>query len=227
LKTLRALALWVVVAFALAAPSLAKDTIVAPYYLTAGDVDLSLLLAPPPDLNSPLQQYDEKKIAEVLAERTPSDVAQASADAHRSIFVFSDALGSGFTADRIPLTNALFAHVNADTEALIGEAKAHFDRPRPPDAPQTHGSYPSGHAAFAACAAILLGQMVPEKRSAIFARASIFAESRIIAGVHYPSDVEAGWISGTVIAAALMRRPRFQEDFTAARAEVRRALGLN
>ena len=50
-----------------------------------------------------------------------------------------------------------------DTETLIGQAKAHFDRPRPPDAPQTHGSYPSGHAAFAACAAILLGQMVPEK----------------------------------------------------------------
>ena len=147
------------------APSPAKDTIVAPYYLTAGDVDLGLLLAPPPDLNSPLQQYDEKKIAEVLAERTPSDVAQALADAHRSIFVFSDALGNGFTADRIPLTNALFAHVDADTETLIGQAKAHFDRPRPPDAPQTHGSYPSGHAAFAACAAILLGQMVPEKRS--------------------------------------------------------------
>ena len=134
---LRALALWVVVAFALAAaPSPAKDTIVAPYYLTAGDVDLGLLLAPPPDLNSPLQQYDEKKIAEVLAERTPSDVAQALADAHRSIFVFSDALGNTFTADRIPLTNALFAHVDADTETLIGQAKAHFDRPRLPDAPQ-------------------------------------------------------------------------------------------
>ena len=68
--------------------------------------------------------------------------------------------------------------------------------------------------------------MVPEKRDALFARASIFAESRIIAGVHYPSDVEAGWISGTVISAALIRQPRFESDFAAATAELRDALGL-
>jgi acid phosphatase (class A) len=68
--------------------------------------------------------------------------------------------------------------------------------------------------------------MVPEKRDGLFARASIFAESRIIAGVHYPSDVEAGWISGTVVAAALMNQPRFETDFSAATAELRHALGF-
>ena len=120
----------------------------------------------------------------------------------------------------------MFAHVNNDTEILIDIAKAHFLRQRPPGAKQTHFSYPSGHAAFAACTAILLSEMVPEKRGELFARSAIFAESRIIAGVHYPSDVEAGWISGTVVAQSLLMQPKFQADFKVAKAEVRSALGL-
>jgi acid phosphatase (class A) len=204
----------------------AKETLVAPYYLAPGTVDLTLLLAPPPDLDSPLEQYDEKKIASVLSARTNADMARAAADAHRSIFVFADVLGSGFSAERVPLTDTLFRHVGGDTEVLIEQAKTRFARPRPSGASQTHGSYPSGHAAFASCTAILLAQMVPERRRAIFARASIFAESRIVAGVHYPTDVEAGWISGTVIASALMRQAKFLGDFGAAKAEVRRVLRL-
>ena len=187
---------------------------------------MTLLLAPPPDVDSPLQQYDEKKIADALAERTSADLVRAAADAHRSVFVFSDVLGNGFAAERVPLTATLFRRVGGDVAVLIEQAKAHFGRPRPVGAPQTHGSYPSGHAAFAACAAILLSQMVPEKRRTIFARASTYAEGRIVAGVHYPSDIEAGWISGTVIAAALLRQPRFEADFGAAKAEVRGVLRL-
>jgi acid phosphatase (class A) len=208
------------------APAVVAKTIAPSYYLAPGDVDLTRLLAPPPDPNSPQEQYDEKKIAEVLANRSDADLARAAADAHRSVFVFADVLGDGFSAKTAPLSQLLFQRVGSDTETLVEQAKAYFARPRPPGVRQTHTSYPSGHAAFAACAAILLSAMVPERRDALFQRASLFAESRIIAGVHYPSDVEAGWISGTVIAAALMRRPQFRDDFTAAKAELRRALGL-
>jgi acid phosphatase (class A) len=223
----RAAALWLALAIACSAvPSAAKDTAIAPYYLPPGTIDLGALLAPPPNLDSALMRYDQKKIGEALAARTNADMLQVATDAHRNIFVFSSVLGNAFNADRLPLTAALFRHVGADTETLIDLAKTRFARPRPPGASQTHGSYPSGHAAFAACSAILLSQMVPEKRNELFARASIFAESRIVAGVHYPSDVEAGWISGTVVAAALLHQPRFETDFSAATAELRHALGL-
>jgi hypothetical protein len=37
--------------------------------------------------------------------------------------------------------------------------------------------------------------MVPEKASAIFDRAALYANNRAVAGVHYPTDVEAGRIS--------------------------------
>ena len=66
------------------APAIAKEKVsAAPYYLPPGDVDLTLLLAPPPDPNSALQKYDEKKIAQILAQRSPADLAQAAVDAHR------------------------------------------------------------------------------------------------------------------------------------------------
>jgi acid phosphatase (class A) len=67
---------------------------------------------------------------------------------------------------------------------------------------------------------------VPEKALAIFDRAGIIAHSRVVAGVHYPTDVEAGRISDLVIDNVFLHEPRFMVDFRRARAEVRHALGL-
>jgi len=74
--------------------------------------------------------------------------------------------------------------------------------------------------------AIILAYMVPEKASAIFDRAARFAHDRVVAGVHYPTDIEAGRISGSVIDNVLLHDPHFMADFATARTEVRRALGL-
>ncbi len=212
-------------ALAIAPPAIAKDH-GSLYYLPQQSVSLQALLAPPPEQDSKQEEYDARKVSEVLIARTPADMAQVASDAHRNIFVFTQILGPNFNQAHLPLTVAMFARVNNDTEILIDIAKAHFLRQRPPGTKQTHFSYPSGHAAFAACTAILLSEMVPEKRGELFARSAIFAESRIVAGAHYPSDVEAGWISGTVVAQALLSQPKFLADFRVAKAEVRSALGL-
>jgi acid phosphatase (class A) len=87
-------------------------------------------------------------------------------------------------------------------------------------------SYPSGHSTRGALDAILLAQMVPEKRAEIFARGWDFGVSRVIGGVHYPSDVEAGRIDATAIASIMMQNRDFQSDLASARAELRKALGL-
>ena len=220
-----ALAAALFLAIAVAPPAIAKDH-GSLFYLPQDTLSLQALLAPPPEQDSKQEEYDARKVSEVLIARTPADMAQVASDAHRNIFVFTSILGPNFDKAHLPRTVAMFTHVNNDTEILIDIAKAHFLRQRPPGAKQTHFSYPSGHAAFAACTAILLSEMVPEKRGELFARSAIFAESRIVAGVHYPSDVEAGWISGTVVAQSLLMQPKFQADFKVAKAEVRSALGL-
>ncbi len=93
--------------------------------------------------------------------------------------------------------------------------------------PQYSYSYPSGHSTFGAMTAILLSNMVPEKRAELYARGWQFGESRIVGGVHYPTDVAAGRIDATALVAVMMRNADFRADLATAGAELRASLGLN
>jgi len=62
--------------------------------------------------------------------------------------------------------------------------------------------------------------MVPEKRAEIMARAAQYAHNRVVGGIHYPSDVEMGKISGSVIAAVLLNRDDFKAGYDVAKAEL-------
>ena len=94
------------------------------------------------------------------------------------------------------------------------------------DAERNNASYPSGHSTFGTVDSIILANMVPERATQIYERAEAYRFNREIGGVHYPSDVAAGRIAGTVIAAFLQQSPVFQEAYAAARAETRQVLGL-
>ena len=73
--------------------------------------------------------------------------------------------------------------------------------------------------------AIILANMVPEKRAAIFDRGWDFALNRVIGGVHYRSDIEAGRIAATLIAGEMFNDSVFLGDFEKAKSEVRKVLG--
>ncbi|MDR1588669.1 MAG: phosphatase PAP2 family protein [Oscillospiraceae bacterium] len=66
-------------------------------------------------------------------------------------------------------------------------------------------SFPSGHAASGFAAAYSISRTL-SRRAAIcaFVLASLIALSRVYVGVHYPSDVVAGAILGTLCAAAVL-----------------------
>jgi acid phosphatase (class A) len=204
---------------------------------SAPSIDMRRLLPAPFATGSNEARAELDQMLAIQAARTPASAARARADADASVFRFADALGSppAFAPERLPLVSALFARVlEAEGGAIVG-AKDGFDRTRPcraeprlePVLPcPTNGSYPSGHAAFGWAAALVLADLVPERRAAILARAREFAWNRVVAGVHYPSDVEAGRITGIVVAAFLFASPQFQAEERAARHELRAALGL-
>jgi len=89
-----------------------------------------------------------------------------------------------------------------------------------------HSSYPSGHATFAIGCAILLAEMVPEKRAALFARNLDYDHSRMVVGAHFPTDLEAGRIAGTVAASLLLQDPGVRRELGHARTSLRATLGL-
>ena len=208
------------------------------HFLDPHQVDLGALLAPPPAPDSAQQQVDLAKVLDVQRTRTHEQVVHAEADVTKSVFRFADVLGPEFSEANLPKTTVLFQMAQNDAALIARQGKDHFRRARPyiassdvhPTVPinpkDANESYPSGHATVGYMTAILLAQMVPEKRDALFARGREYGENRVIDGVHYPSDVEAGRIDGTLVAAALMNDPAFQKAFADARAEVRHALSL-
>jgi len=151
-----------------------------------------------------------------------------------SAFRFADVLGPRFSENNLSLSAAFFSRVVDTANAVVGPAKAAWNRPRPYDfdsrvipcvSKPTNASYPSGHSTVGYVLAIVLTQIVPEKRAELFARAQEYALNRVVGGVHYRSDIDAGRICGTLIAAAMFKQPSFHSDLSAAISEVRSVLG--
>jgi undecaprenyl-diphosphatase len=110
----------------------------------------------------------------------------------------------GEGCQRVVLAGALAAAVN---NACLVIAKRSVRRPRPqrlrpagPPAPD-RWSFPSGHSANAFMTCTLLGLAYPGLAPLAGALAISVASSRVVFGLHYPSDVVAGAALGSTSAA--------------------------
>ncbi|MBV8275674.1 MAG: hypothetical protein JO170_10520, partial [Verrucomicrobia bacterium] len=62
----------------------------------------------------------------------------------------------------------------------------------------------------------ILAQLFPDKSDALRQRARQVADSRVIAGVHYASDTEAGLGLGDLLFTELETKSAFQKDLATA-----------
>ena len=88
-----------------------------------------------------------------------------------------------------------------------------------------NGSYPSGHTIEGWSAALVLMELNPERADTILARGYMYGESRVIAGYHWQSDVDAGRLAASAAIARLHADKRFQRLMRKARREYRRLSG--
>jgi acid phosphatase (class A) len=206
-----------------------------PNYVTPDQVDLTKLLAPAPALDSEQQARDLMKVLAVQKSRTPQQAERALGDAGGGAFRFDDVLGPAFTPEHLPKLVALLENIRADANILLAAGKDAWNRPRPfaissqvepLGARPSSSSYPSSNAMTGYLIAIVLANMVPEKSAALFERGREYGNNRVVIGVHYPSDVEAGRLAATAIATGLMQSPGYRRDFAEAKSELRRVLGL-
>lgn len=192
-------------------------------------------LLPPP---VPGTLADAADRAAVATAYSADRIAQADRDRILDPFAaFSGVLGPAFVADRLPATSELLTAVLIRASAAAVEAKEAFPRLRPfasdPTFARCSGtalvgpdhSYPSGHAAIGHAWAIVLAGLVPSAAAALLARGLDYGVSRVVCGVHWPSDVAAGQALGAAVAAAMIADPRFGPLLDSARAELELAAG--
>jgi acid phosphatase (class A) len=205
-------------------------------FVSQDNVDLLKLLPPPPPEKSAQAQAEISELIQIQKTRTQAEETQAVSDNKLNVFQFGgDVFGPKFKPENLPLTAKFFERLGEDAIAVFNGPKEHWHRARPFKAsaeikpcvePPSSGSYPSGHSTFGYLCAVVLSNMVPEKKAEIFARAGQYARNRMVCGVHYRSDIEEGQVSGTLVAAFAMQNPNFKKDFNKVKEEIRKALGL-
>jgi hypothetical protein len=153
--------------------------------------------------------------------RTPEEVARALSEEQLSLEDYAAVLGTTFDVARHPLTEALLARAADASRPCVAAAKGAHRRPRPYLAdprvkpavsPERTASFPSGHATRGALQAAILAELAPGRREALLARGAQIGQDRVIAGVHYPSDVAAGEKLGLAVADALLADPAFRAE---------------
>jgi membrane-associated phospholipid phosphatase len=104
-----------------------------------------------------------------------------------------------------------------DATIAAWDSKFVYKRPRPSEVDATLSpvianprtpSYPSEHAASAGAAAAVLSYLFPEDAARFNEMAAEAAQSRIIAGVEYPSDAKAGLDLGRAVAEKVIARAK-------------------
>jgi acid phosphatase (class A) len=231
LSGIAALCLWI---GALAAQSPRKAVFVSPEQL-----DIASILPNPPADGSPAAAAELVEVHRLQETRSATQIARARADdAEEDIFIFKDVLGDKFTAEALPQTALLSAHLHNDETVMGAVTKKYFHRLRPfnydrsvkpvcktSDNAADYG-YPSGHSLTGYLEALALIQIVPEKRDAILARADDYAHNRVVCGVHYTADTMASKLVAYAMVAMMMNNPEYKRELEAARAETRHVLGL-
>lgn len=187
--------------------------------------DWQVLLGPYPQAESPEAHADLAVLLWLQKARTLEEVARAERGVLISLASFSDVVGRPVEAARFPLTTALLDQASQDLRAVLDPLKHHYQRMRPYHSHpvlvpvvvrEASHSYPSGHATRGALYAALLAEMVPGQRHLILERGLRLGHDRALAGVHWPTDVDAGQKLGAAFGRAWLEAAGHRERLQAA-----------
>ncbi len=145
----------------------------------------------------------------------------------------ANVIGKNFTRENYPLSYKLLDRSDKDCKNIVDNAKIYWHKKRPYEtAPKavknlisssnanTSFSYPSGHTACSIVYSKILTQLFPQKANLLNAKANNIAFHRIEAGMHYPSDIEAGKEMGLLIFGSLQQSNQYRFDLKKAEKEI-------
>ena len=215
------------------------------YFTKAQLPNMANILPAPPEFESARFVADQSQyLWGKLMRLDEARCAQAKRDAVYSMATiieeFSGLFGLEITKEDTPEIYSILQDVCASCDSIYSGAKAVFGRQRPyayynegtlvPEKEEKHrkeGSYPSGHTVLGWTSALLLADInqSAEAMERLLARGYDFGQSRVIAGYHWQSDVDAGRMAGTVLYQLIRNHEHFIEQLAKARAEFREKSG--
>jgi len=207
------------------------------HYLSGQSAAFVAQFSAPPPADSAAARHELDELLEIQRVRTPDEEAAARADRKKDVSRFYAALGldPGHPPD-FPALRRLTDNAEADIGPYVKAVKEKYRRLRPyeiepklkPCIGDVQGdlSYPSGHATYGYLMGRLLSALVPERQPELMKRADRFARQRMVCGVHFRSDLEAGQRAADYLFARMQESPDYQRDAGAARQELRAALQL-
>lgn len=194
-----------------------------PYYLT-GKEDVWPNFPPKPALGSPRDQGDLLITLSLQNSRTDDQKNEALRDKNYSIKLVTDVIDADFES-KYSNTFKVLANADVDAYFITAMLKKANGRLRPfaqypilvvPLFTVSDFSYPSGHSSGSELQARILAKLFPGQSDALLKRARQVADSRVVAGVHYASDTDAGIALGDLLFTQLGTKPEFENDLTAA-----------
>ncbi len=180
------------------------------------------------NLPAPHKNTDAQTIAELAYLKKNASMKRSDQTVQKILFEDNDITGmqdvfevAGLFDKENFKTMELFNLVNKELKYFLTERKFEFSRARPTELDATltsiikpaHASYPSGNAAQLYLAALILSDFDPDNADHYKAEAYASAERREIAGIHYPSDSEAGRSMALQIFERLKNNPVFLKKY--------------
>lgn len=197
-------------------------------------------LPPPPDTASAAFQYDKAQYRWGKEQRLDSArCALAKQDAEWSVDymcrVMGGAMGMTISKETTPAIYEMLGRGIMTADHVSETAKAYYMRIRPymyygeptlapwdEEELSHNGSYPSGHTILGWTTALLLTELAPEHADTLLARGYMYGQSRVIAGFHWQSDVDAGRLAASAAVARLHADKRFIKLMKKARKEYKK-----
>ena len=210
-------------------------------YLTTEALPNALNFYPaPPETTSvqfmyDISQYMWGKSVRADSARAALAIAQAATNLDEMVRMFSEPFGMEISAKTTPAIMNLIERGIATLKQVGRAPKKHYMRRRPFDrfneptlvpkdeeVLRKNGSYPSGHTILAWSMALLLIEVNPTAQDALLKYAYEWGQSRVIAGFHWQSDVDASKVLVSGAFASLHSDETFLADMRKARAEFKK-----
>lgn len=193
-------------------------------------------IIPPPPATGSISYLNDITISKAtFFNKNKSRYELATKDAVWSVGGFSNSFSNAFgiTIDKknTPATYEIIRQILNYADKITIPIKGYYKITRPfhyfheksctPNEQNSlNGAYPSGHTTAGWALALTLSEINPERTNKLMKRGYDFGQSRVVCGVHWPSDVSSGYLSGAILFSELQTSKEFQNEVKIAKEEI-------